>query len=206
MEMNGFLSAIKNSEGDFVQFSQSSEYQIAKKRNPLTCILSFYMMFPVVKTSINNETEAIINTKFEELPILRIWQEKLIAWALKPRMVDEKNGIWICIGSGQGKTVMLMALINMADMVGGVFYLPSTRNGYNKSSLKGYNNEPIIIINQLMYHVDRSGTSKPAKSLIDVLNACAERATVIVESNQDMPPGILSNYMCIDNTENVPGI
>ena len=77
---------------------------------------------------------------------LRPNQQLIADWAKAPYEVDGRNGMWLNWPSGAGKTAILRYLIDNSSV-----YIPGKRpdGGYDENSFMNYNNEDIILLDEL---------------------------------------------------------
>lgn len=126
-----------------------------------------------------------ISPKIQYLPSniqLRTWQQKVVSWAMEPRQDDGPNGMWLNLAAGQGKTVIFQALMDMMGGLDNIFIMPTRVGGkYTQESMMSYANQPLIIIEELMYHIDDFGIQRPTRELQELLKRITERFPMTFE-------------------------
>lgn len=112
--------------------------------------------------------------------VLKKWQKQVITWAKAPMVRDEPPGLWLNLRPGAGKTVLLNQLID--DLGWDNIYSLSHRPGdFDAASMMDYNNQPLILINELEIHKDDEGKSQVTKSLAFILKAMCDRHPIQVK-------------------------
>jgi hypothetical protein len=159
----------------------------------------------------------------------REWQEAVAAWAMTPIPSDGNNngiGMWIRLPPGSGKSWVGDWLHDYYN--GNVFYPGMRPHGdYDCLSFMGYNNEPVILMNDLApSDVRQDGETKSQwkRSILDMLKRICDntplcfqfgghtnkvyiKARIIVTSNFALPKGrspddteaIRRRYRVLDN-------
>lgn len=118
---------------------------------------------------------------------LRPWQEKVISWCKIPRARDTVNGLWLSMASGSGKSVIIESLYDQFGF-DNVYSLSIRAHGsYDLISLMDYGGQPIILVDDLTFHVDYAGTPRPTKNMKELLKKMTERIPLSYRFGQSNP-------------------
>ena len=112
--------------------------------------------------------------------ILRPWQSTIIQWCNNPIVKGEPNGMWLNLKSGMGKTTILQALYDTMG-VENIYQMSTRSGGYDSISMLAYNDEPIILIDELEFHIDDNGTARPKSSLKEILKKITEKFPISIQ-------------------------